>query len=133
MKFVNFYSGMAVIMISSIVTTISTATGELMPPLIVGALFLSTLVLGMAAGAAGAKAEIERLTRLEAGRQLQAECNARSRDRLEEVSESLRAELKDCKAAIEVFTEAQARSIVRITELASENAELRGGASAAMA
>lgn len=125
MKFINFYSGTALLLIISLLGSLGAATGELAQPMIVGALLFTVLVLGWAGGASDARAEIDRLTRLEAGRQLQATCNAAARDRLEEANETLRAHLADCQAAIEVFTAAQAATMVRITALEGENAELR--------
>jgi|GEM_PF-4587653 len=95
------------------------------PPLIAGALLFTVLVLGWAGGASDARAELDRLTRLEAGRQLQAKCNAAARDRLEATNEALRAQARDSQAAIELFTAAQAKNMIRITALESENAELR--------
>ncbi|ATD62527.1 MAG: hypothetical protein ACOH2S_27490 [Janthinobacterium svalbardensis] len=125
MKYVNFYSGMALVMIASILGSLGSATGELAPPLILGALLFTVLVLGWAGGASDARHELDRLTRLESGRQLLAQSHIRQRDQLEEANETLRAKLKDCQAAIERFTAAQAGTMVRITALEGENAELR--------
>ena len=124
MKFVNFYSGMALVLIASLLGSLGSTTGKFAPPLVLGALLLTVLVLGWAGGASDTRAELDRLTRLEAGRQLQAKCNAAARDRLEDANIALRAHLADCQAAIEVFTAAQAATMVRITALESENAEL---------
>lgn len=124
MKFINFYSGTALALIASLLGSLGAATGEMAPPLIVGALLFTVLVLGWAGGASDARAELDRLTRLESGRQLQMTCNAAARDRLEAANEALRAQVKDCQAAIEVFTAAQAGTMVRITALEGENAEL---------
>lgn len=125
MKFINFYSGTALALITSLMGSLGAATGEMAPPLIVGALLFTVLVLGWAGGASDSRHELERLTRLEAGRQLQMTCNAAARDRLEATNEALRAQVKDCQAAIEVFTAAQAGTMVRITALEGENAELQ--------
>lgn len=125
MKYVNFYSGTALALIASLLGSLGAATGQMAPPLIVGALLFTVLVLGWAGGASDSRHELERLTRLEAGRQLQMTCNAAARDRLEATNEALRAQVKDCQAAIEVFTAAQAGTMVRITALEGENAELR--------
>ena len=133
MKYVNFYSGMALVLIASLLGSLATATGQMAPPLIVGALLLSVLVLGWAGGASDARHEIDRLTRLEAGRQLQMTCNAAGRDRLETAAEVLRAQVRDSQAAIELFTAAQAKNMIRITALEGENAELRKRPPAAMA
>lgn len=125
MKYVNFYSGTALALIASLLGSLGAATGEMAPPLIVGALLFTVLVLGWAGGASDSRHELDRLTRLEAGRQLQMTCNAAARDRLEEANIALHAYLTDCQAAIEVFTAAQAGTMVRITALEGENAELR--------
>lgn len=125
MKYVNFYSGTALALIASLLGSLSAATGEMAPPLIVGALLFTLLALGWAGGASDARAELDRLTRLESGRQLLAQSHIRQRDQLEASNEALRAQVKDCQAAIEVFTAAQAGTIVRITALEGENAELR--------
>lgn len=125
MKYVNFYSGMALVLIASLLGSLGSTTGELAPPLVLGALLATVLVLGWAGGASDARAELDRLTRLESGRQLQMTCNAAARDRLEAANEALRAQVKDCQAAIEVFTAAQAGTMVRITALEGENTELQ--------
>ena len=125
MKFINFYSGTALAFIAGLLTTLGTATGETAPPLIVGALLLTVLVLGWAGGASDARHELDRLTRLEGGRQLQMTCNAAARDRLETAAEVLRAQVRDSQAAIELFTAAQAKNMIRITALEGENAELQ--------
>lgn len=125
MKYVNFYSGTALALIASLLGSLSAATGEMAPPLIVGALLFTLLALGWAGGASDARAELDRLTRLESGRQLLAQSHIRQRDQLEASNEALRAQVKDCQAAIEVFTAAQAGTIVRITALEGENAELQ--------
>lgn len=124
MKFVNFYSGTAMVLIASILGSLGSATGELAPPLVLGALLATVLVLGWAGGASDARHELDRLTRLEAGRQLQMACNAAARDRLETAAEVLRAQVRDSQAAIELFTAAQAKNMIRITALEGENAEL---------
>ncbi len=125
MKYVNFYSGMALVLIASLLGSLGSTTGELAPPLVLGALLATVLVLGWAGGASDARAELDRLTRLEAGRQLQMTCNAAARNRLEATNEALRAQARDSQAAIELFTAAQAATMVRITALESENAELQ--------
>lgn len=125
MKFINFYSGTALVLIASLLGSLGAATGEMAPPLIVGALLFTVLVLGWAGGASDARAELDRLTRLESGRQLLAQSHIRQRDQLEASNEALRAQVKDCQAAIEVFTAAQAGTMVRITALEGENAELQ--------
>ena len=107
MKFVNFYSGTALVLIVSLLGSMATATGQIAPPLIVGALLVTVLVLGWAGGASDARHELDRLTRLEAGRQLQMACNAAARDRLETAAEVLRAQVRDSQAAIELFIAAQ--------------------------
>lgn len=112
-------------LIASLLGSLGAATGEMAPPLIVGALLFTVLVLGWAGGASDARAELDRLTRLESGRQLQMTCNAAARDRLEATNEALRAQVKDCQAAIEVFTAAKAKNMVRIAALEGENAELQ--------
>ena len=124
MKFVNFYSGTAMVLIASILGNLGSATGELAPPLVLGALLATVLVLGWAGGASDARHELDRLTRLEAGRQLKATCDAAARDRLETAAEVLRAQLRDSQAAIKLFTAAQAKNMIRITALEGENAEL---------
>ena len=125
MKFVNFYSGTALVLIASLLGSLGAATGETAPPLIVGALLFTVLALGWAGGASDARHELDRLTRLEAGRQLKATCDAAARDRLEAMNEALCAQARDSQAAIELFTAAQAKNMVRITALEVENAELR--------
>ena len=125
MKFINFYSGTALALIASLLGSLGAATGEMAPPLIVGALLFTVLVLGWAGGASDSRHELDRLTRLESSRQLQMTCNAAARDRLEATNESLRAQARDSQAAIELFTAAQAATMVRITALESENAELQ--------
>ena len=125
MKYVNFYSGMALVLIASLLGSLGSTTGELAPPLVLGALLATVLVLGWAGGASDARAELDRLTRLESGRQLLAQSHIRQRDQLEASNEALRAQVKDCQAAIEVFTAAQAGTMVRITALEGENAELQ--------
>ena len=125
MKYVNFYSGTAMVLIASLLGSLASATGQMAPPLIVGALLITVLVLGWAGGASDARHELDRLTRLEAGRQLQMTCNAAERDRLETAAEVLRAKVRDSQAAIELFTAAQARKMIRITALEGENAELQ--------
>lgn len=124
MKFINFYSGTALLLITSLLGSLATATGQIAPPLIVGALLITVLVLGWAGGASDARHELDRLTRLEAGRQLKATCDAAARDRLETAAEVLRAQVRDSQAAIELFTAAQAKNMIRITALEGENAEL---------
>lgn len=125
MKFINFYSGTALALIASLLGSLGAATGEMAPPLIVGTLLFTVLVLGWAGGASDARHELDRLTRLDAGRQLLAQSYIKQRDQLEASNEALRAQVKDCQAAIEVFTAAQAGTMVRITALEGENAELR--------
>ena len=125
MKYVNFYSGMALVLIASLLGSLGSTTGELAPPLVLGALLATVLVLGWAGGASDSRHELDRLTRLESGRQLLAQSHIRQRDQLEASNEALRAQVKDCQAAIEVFTAAQAGTMVRITALEGENAELR--------
>ena len=125
MKYVNFYSGMALVLIASLLGSLGSTTGELAPPLVLGALLATVLVLGWAGGASDARAELDRLTRLESGRQLLAQSHIRQRDQLEASNEALRAQVKDCQAAIEVFTAAQAGTMVRITALEGENTELQ--------
>ena len=125
MKFINFYSGTALALIASLLGSLGAATGEMAPPLIVGALLFTVLVLGWAGGASDARAELDRLTRLESSRQLLAQSHIRQRDQLEASNEALRAQVKDCQAAIEVFTAAQAGTMVRITALEGENTELQ--------
>lgn len=124
MKFVNFYSGTALVLIASLLGSLGSTTGELAPPLVLAAMLATVLVLGWAGGASDARHELDRLTRLEAGRQLQVTCNAAARDRLEATNEALRAQVGDCQAAIEVFTAAQGKNVIRITALEAENAEL---------
>lgn len=133
MKYVNFYSGTALALIASLLGSLGAATGQMAPPLIVGALLFTVLVLGWAGGASDARAELDRLTRLEFGRQLLAQSHIRQRDQLEASNEALRAQVKDCQAAIEVFTAAQAGTMVRITALEGENAELRARTTAEIA
>lgn len=125
MKFINFYSGTALVLIASLLGSLGNTTGDLAPPLVLGALLATVLVLGWAGGASGARHEVDRLTRLEAGRQLQMACNAAARDRLETAAEVLRAQVRDSQAAIELFTAAQAKNMIRITALEGENAVLR--------
>lgn len=153
MKFINFYSGTALVLIASLLGSLATATGQMAPPLIVGALLLTVLVLGWAGGASDARHELDRLTRLESGRQLLTQSHIKQRDQLEaalarlqhriegvtasnaglrKVAErwadevgNLRDQVKDGQAAIELFTAAQAKSMIRITALEGENAELR--------
>lgn len=125
MKFVNFYSGTALVLIASLLGSLGSTTGEMAPPLIVGALLLTVLVLGWAGGASDARHELDRLTRLEAGRQLKATCDAAARDRLEAMNEALRAQARDSQAAIELFTAVQVKNMIRITALEGENAELQ--------
>lgn len=125
MKFFNFYSGTALALIASLPGSLGAATGEMAPPLIVGALLFTLLVLGWAGGASDSRHELYRVTRLEAGRQLQMTCNAAAHDRLEATNEALRAQARDSQAAIELFTAAQAKNMVRIAALEGENAELR--------
>ena len=125
MKYVNLYSGMALVLIASLLGSLGSTTGELAPPLVLGALLATVLVLGWAGGASDARAELDRLTRLESGRQLLAQSHIRQRDQLEASNEALRAQVKDCQAAIEVFTAAQAGTMVCITALEGENAELQ--------
>ena len=125
MKYVNFYSGMALVLIASLLGSLGSTTGELAPPLVLGALLATVLVLGWAGGASDSRHELDRLTRLESGRQLLAQSHIRQRDQLEASNEALRAQVKDCQAAIEVFTAAQAGTMVRITALEGENAELQ--------
>ena len=125
MKFINFYSGTALALIASLLGSLGAATGEMAPPLIVGALLVTVLVLGWSGGASDARHELDRLTRLEGGRQLQMTCNAAARDRLETAAEVMRAQVRDSRAAIELFTAAQAKNMIRITALEGENAELR--------
>ncbi len=125
MKFINFYSGTALVLIASLLGSLGNTTGELAPPLVLGALLATVLVLGWAGGASDARHELDRLTRLESGRQLQAQSHIRQRDQLEAANEALRAQVKDCQAAIEVFTAAQAGTMVRITALEGENTELQ--------
>ena len=125
MKFINFYSGTALVLIASLLGSLGNTTGDLAPPLVLGALLATVLVLGWAGGASDARHEVDRLTRLEAGRQLQMACNAAARDRLETAAEVLRAQVKDSQAAIELFTAAQAKNMIRITALEGENTELR--------
>lgn len=124
MKYVNLYSGMALVLIASLLGSLGSTTGELAPPLVLGALLATVLVLGWAGGASDSRHELDRLTRLEAGRQLKATCDAAARDRLEAMNEALRAQVRDSQAAIELFTAAQAKSMIRITALEGENAEL---------
>lgn len=133
MKFINFYSGTALALIASLLGSLGAATGEMAPPLIVGALLFTVLVLGWAGGASDSRHELDRLTRLESGRQLQMTCNAAARNRLEAANEALRAQVRDSQAAIELFTAAQAKNMIRITALESENAELRKPALALLA
>lgn len=125
MKYVNLYSGMALVLIASLLGSLGSTTGELAPPLVLGALLATVLVLGWAGGASDSRHELDRLTRLESGRQLLAQSHIRQRDQLEASNEALRAQVKDCQAAIEAFTAAQAGTMVRITALEGENAELR--------
>ena len=82
-------------------------------------------MLGWAGGASDARHELDRLTRLEAGRQLKATCDAAARDRLETAAEILRAQVRDSQAAIELFTATQAKNMIRITAPEGENVELR--------
>lgn len=152
MKYVNFYSGTAMVLIASLLGSLASATGQMAPPLIVGALLITVLVLGWAGGASDARHEVDRLTRLESGRQLLTQSHIKQRDqleaalarlqhRIEEVTASnaglrkvaerwadevgnLRAQARDSQAAIELFTAAQAKNMIRITALESENAEL---------
>lgn len=124
MKFINFYSGTALVLIASLLGSLGSTTGELAPPLVLAALLATVLVLGWAGGASDARHEVDRLTKLEAGRQLQMACNAAARDRLETAAEVLRTQVRDSQAAIELFTAAQARNMIRITSLEGENAEL---------
>lgn len=128
MKYVNFYSGTALALIASLLGSLGAATGQMAPPLIVGALLFTVLVLGWAGGASDSRHELDRLTRLEFGRQLLAQSHIRQRDQLEASNEALRAQVKDCQAAIEVFTAAQAGTMVRITALEGENGRLRARA-----
>ena len=153
MKYVNFYSGTAMVLIASLLGSLASATGQMAPPLIVGALLITVLVLGWAGGASDARHEVDRLTRLESGRQLLTQSHIKQRDkleaalarlqhRIEEVTASnaglrkvaerwadevgnLRAQARDSQAAIELFTAAQAKNMIRITALEGENAELR--------
>lgn len=112
-------------LIASLLGSLGAATGEMAPPLIVGALLFTLLVLGWAVGASDARAELDRLTRLESGRQLQMTCNAAARDRLEATNEALRAQARDSQTAIKLFTAAQAKNMVHIAALEGENAELQ--------
>ena len=125
MKYVNLYSGMALVLIASLLGSLGSTTGELAPPLVLGALLATVLVLGWAGGASDARYELDRLTRLEAGRQLLAQSHIRQRDQLEASNEALRAQVKDCQAAIELFTTSQAKNMILITALEGENAELQ--------
>ena len=156
MKYVNFYSGMALVLIASLLGSLGSTTGELAPPLIVGALLFTVLVLGWAGGASDSRHELDRLTRLESGRQLLTQSHIKQRDkleaalarlqhRIEEVTASnaglrkvaerwadevgnLRAQARDSQAAIELFTTAQAKNMIRITALEGENGRLRARA-----
>ncbi|MGK5044937.1 hypothetical protein ACQ4WP_03420 [Janthinobacterium sp. GB4P2] len=59
MKYVNFYSGMAMVLIASLLGSLGSTTGELAPPLVLGALLATVLVLGWAGGASDSRHELD--------------------------------------------------------------------------
>ncbi|CDG84149.1 hypothetical protein [Janthinobacterium agaricidamnosum] len=125
MKFINIYTGAALALTGAIILSLAIATGETEPPAIVRALIFMVVVLGRAGGAESARTEVDRLTRIEGARSIQAQCHATERDNLEAEIDRLRAQIKDGQAAIEIFCRARDSTAALIMALEAQNAGLR--------
>lgn len=88
MKF-NFYILIAVAIISGITTSLAMSLGDIEPALSAAIVLFSVLVLGWGAGRMAGRAEIDRLTSIETGRRIQANCHVITRNRLEADLEQL--------------------------------------------
>lgn len=90
MKF-NIYLVIAMAIIGIITGSLAVSLGEVEPAASAAIILVSVLVLGWGAGAMSSRAEIDRLTSIETGRRVQANCLVAMRNRLENELETLRA------------------------------------------
>jgi sulfite exporter TauE/SafE len=84
MKFkFNIYLIIAVAIIGAITGSLAMSLGEIEPAASAAIILVSVLVLGWGAGSVSSQAEIDRLTSIETGRRIQANCLITARNRLE--------------------------------------------------
>lgn len=95
MKIINYWTGAALAIIATITTSLVLSTGEAEPAMSAAILLLSTLALGWGAGAHASRHQVDRLTRLERARRVQALCHAADRDRMEAEIERLQRQIAD--------------------------------------
>ena len=97
MKFkFNLYLVIAVAIIGAITGSLAVSLGEIEPAASAAIILLSVLVLGWGAGTMSSRAEIDRLTSIETGRRIQANCLITTRNRLEREI----AQLVDAKGGV---------------------------------
>ena len=90
MKFkFNIYLIIAVAIIGAITGSLAMSLGEIEPAASAAIILVSVLVLGWGAGSVSAQAEIDRLTSIETGRRIQANCAIITRTQLERDLEQL--------------------------------------------
>ncbi|OFJ47688.1 hypothetical protein BA896_000345 [Janthinobacterium lividum] len=88
MKF-NIYLVIAVAIIGTITGSLAVSLGEIEPAASAAIILVSVLVLGWGAGSMSSQAEIDRLTSIETGRRIQANCAIITRTQLERDLEQL--------------------------------------------
>ena len=90
MKFkFNIYLIIAVAIIGAITGSLAMSLGEIEPAASAAIILVSVLVLGWGAGSMSSQAEIDRLTSIETGRRIQANCAIITRTQLERDFEQL--------------------------------------------
>lgn len=125
MKFINFYTGIALMLIVSLSGSLGATTGKLAPPLIVGALLLAVLVMGWAGAASEALAEIDRLKCIMHNQNTEA--RLRAAEAVKRDAEILRQRrlITSIQEDNLTWREGCNTYIPRIAALLTENAELR--------